>query len=234
MVKKTVICDFRLPNFMKERMLPFYNVLDFSAEGIVEETLHGHPDLFLAQINESFVLAPNSPKYVVEYFKSHTIPYQFGEKTVGFSYPEIARYNISANQKYILCNSSICDSHILKLSENLKIISVKQGFCRCSTLILNSDIFITSDKGIAQALEKQKLKVHLFSDENILLSGYKHGLLGGCLGIDEENRRIIVSGSLDTLLEGKQLRLLFQNSAYDLLELGNTVLHDVGGFFFIA
>ncbi|MFA7107281.1 MAG: DUF6873 family GME fold protein, partial [Candidatus Izemoplasmatales bacterium] len=93
---------------------------------------------------------------------------------------------------------------------------------------------ITSDKGIAQTLEKQKLKVHLFSDENILLSGYKHGLLGGCLGIDEENRRIIVSGSLDTLLEGKQLRLLFQNSAYDLLELGNTVLHDVGGFFFIA
>lgn len=233
MVKKTVICDSRLPNFMKERLAHFYDVLDFTAEGLVEDPLQGHPDLFLAQINKNLIVAPNCPKYILEYFNKHSISFQFGEQPVGFSYPEIARYNVSANQKYLLCNTSICNSHILKRSENLEIISVKQGFCRCSTLILAKNIFITSDKGIAQTLEKQKKNVYLFSDENIALSGYKHGLLGGCLGIDEGNKRIVVSGSLETIKNGKQLRLLLQNSAYDLLELGETALHDVGGFFFI-
>jgi len=233
-VKKTVVCDFRLPNFMKEKLQMFYDVLDFSAEALVEKPLEGHPDLFLAQINENLVVAPNCPKYILYYFNKNSIFYQFGEQSVGFSYPEIARYNVSANQKYLLCNSSICDSQILKWSDELEIISVKQGFCRCSTLILPQNIFITSDKGMAQTLEKRKLNVHLFSDENIVLSGYKHGLLGGCLGIDEENKRIIISGSLDTLQSGKQLRLLFQNLTYDLLELGDTALHDVGGFFFIS
>lgn len=233
-MKKTVVCDSRLPDFMKEKLQEFYNLLSFSAEGFVEEPLHGHPDLFLAQINENLVVAPNCPKYIIEYFNSHSISYQLGQELVGFSYPQIARYNVSANQKYLLCNLSICDPHILKWSDELEIISVNQGFCRCSTLILPQNIFITSDKGIAQTLEKQKLNVHLFSDKNIVLSGYKHGLLGGCLGIDEENKRVIVSGSLATFERGKQLRLLFQDSAYDLLELGNTVLHDVGGFFFIS
>ncbi len=232
-MKKTIVCDSRLPDAMKSTLQNDYHILEFSAKNVVEEPLHGHPDIFLAQINEKLIIAPNSPKYIFDYLHTHSILYQMGKENVGFSYPEIAKYNVSANQNLILCNSTICDSEILNYSKNLEIINVKQGFCRCSTLILEEDVFITSDQGIFKVLKNRNLEVHYFSDTNIFLPGYRHGLLGGCLGIDKESRRVVVSGSLDTLENGNELRLMLQNLAYDVLELGNKCLLDVGGFFII-
>ena len=232
-MKKTLVCDARLPNEMKMMLKHYYELLEFSAFNLVEEPLHGHPDIFLAQINDNLIIAPNTPKYIVDVFDIQGVKYHFGQHNVGFSYPEIAKYNVSANPNFLLCNSEICDSEVLNYSKNLEIIKVKQGFCRCSTLILDEDVFITSDQGVVKVLKNRSLEVYCFSDSNILLSGYRHGLLGGCFGIDKQNRRIIVSGSLKSIAEGESLYLLFKNLSYDVLELGDGALIDVGGFFLV-
>ncbi len=226
-----IICDYRLPERMKLQLSNYYEVVLFSAKGLVESSLDGHPDIFISKLPEQYIIAPNTPKQIIELFISSNTKWILGKKTVGFSYPDIASYNISISENYLLCNLKICEKSILEQLTNQKIINVKQGFCRCSTLALKNDIFITSDSGIYKTLQKNNVKSYFFSPDSIRLDGYKNGLLGGCLGIDEDKNRIILAGNLDYFGKGNLLKSLFQELDYQILELEDCQLMDVGGFF---
>lgn len=227
----TIICDYRLPERMKLQLSNFYDLVLFSAKGLVEIPLDGHPDIFISKLPEQYIIAPNSPDEIIKIFASNNKKWSFGKKTLGFSYPDIASYNISISDNYLLCNLEICEKSILEQLTNQKIINVKQGFCRCSTLALKKDIFITSDSGIYKTLLKNDVKVYFFPSETIHLEGYKNGLLGGCFGIDEEKNRLIIAGNLDYFDNGNLLKILFKKLDYQILELDDCPLIDVGGFF---
>lgn len=225
------ICDFRLPKGHKERLSQFYNVIEFSAKGMVEEPLEGHPDIFICQKENHLIVAPNISSDFLNHLKISEIEFSFGVNEVGFSYPEIARYNNIITQNFILCNTKTCDSVFLKMSDNQKLISVKQSFCRCSSFALADDFIITSDAGIYKKLQAEEIGSVLFSDKDIILEGYKNGLLGGCLGLDKTNGRVLVAGSLERYSEGKKLKNLIHSHNFEILELGNSPLIDVGGIF---
>lgn len=228
-----IICDYRLPERMKITLSNYYDLVLFSAKGLVESPLDGHPDIFISKLPEQYIIAPNTPKQIIDCFASNHSKWKFGNKDVGFSYPQIASYNISVSENFLICNLEICDKSILELLTNKKIIHVKQGFCRCSTLALKNDVFITSDNGIHKTLQKNDVKSYFFPSDSIRLDGYKHGLLGGCLGIDEKENRLIISGNLDYFENGKYLKSIFQKLDYQIIELDSCPLLDVGGFFVI-
>ncbi len=80
----------------------------------------------------------------------------------------------SALQKY--CN----DNHI-------EIINVNQGYARCSTLVINEDATVTSDRSIEKALKNNGVEVLLISAGNIVLEGYDYGFIGGASGKLDDN-----------------------------------------------
>ncbi len=227
----SVICDYRIPSEMKEKLSEQYEVVSFSAKGLVEANLDGHPDIFIAKLSEIYIIAPNIPSVYIDVFNNKNINWKFGENPVEFSYSKIASYNVSVSEKYVLCNTKICEQTILKMLPNHKIIHVNQGFCRCSTLTLKNDVFITSDPGIEKTLRKNGVSVHFYSSETIRLDGYKNGLLGGCFGVDEKTNSIIIAGNLRFLKDGERLKSIFFDLDYTILELSDSSLTDVGGLF---
>jgi len=96
---------------------------------------------------------------------------------------------------------------------------------------LNSNAFITSDRGIEKALVKQGFSCLYCSPGNIALPPYKHGFIGGCLGAYQQN--LFVSGNLCTLPEGQQLRDFARRHGFSVTELHDGNLYDGGGIFFV-
>ena len=101
-----------------------------------------------------------------------------------------------------------CESHSDSdgsFREETKVIGVRQGYTRCSCLPVNNDSFITSDEGIARALEAQGAAVLLICEGHIKLRGFEHGFIGGTGGniyINSggitDQKAIIFNGDLST------------------------------------
>lgn len=114
---------------------------------------------------------------------------------VGMAYPEDCIYNAACTGKHFIHNTNITHPDLLAAarSSGMDIIHVKQGYAKCSCVLVDEDSIITSDAGIAKAC-KDKLDCLLISPGNILLEGFEYGFPGGCSGrIDDE---IIFNGNL--------------------------------------
>ena len=89
------------------------------------------------------------------------------------------------------------------IREETKIIGVRQGYCRCMCLPVDNDSFITSDEGIAKALEAQGAGVLLIEKGHIKLRGFEYGFIGGTAGNIyvnsddmQDQRAIVFNGDL--------------------------------------
>ncbi len=224
-----IIADYRYPEAIKSKLTSMGNLVLFDAYGLVYESIHGHPDIFLCETPAGLVVAPNTPAPIIKALEKYQIDFCFGEHPVGNSYPATIHYNAVVSKTSIIHNEKHTDSRILERNPGQQRIHVNQGYTRCSLFPLDENTYITSDRGIEKALKKH-CEIHYFSPENILLSGQQHGFLGGCLG--RMNQHIFFTGRLDTLPDYKKLQDLLLEKNLDYTELSDGPLIDGGGLFF--
>ena len=226
-----IIGDARLPAPAIEKLSAFGTFVPFATRGITYDAVCGHPDLFFCQFQQLLVVAPNLPESYFSLLKKWGQLYKKGDLPVGKAYPQTARYNAVVTDKFLIYNAKYADIALREAFVKKEFIHVNQGYTRCNLLALSNDLFITSDKGIFKQLQKRKLDVHYFSPRGILLPGFEHGFLGGCLGVHEN--RIFVTGSLSRFPEGQKLTALLRNRNYEIVELYDGPLVDGGSLFFL-
>ncbi len=225
-----VFGDARLPEEAKQKLARYADFVPFATQGLVYDAVSGHPDIFLCRQGNHLVAAPNLPVKYLRLLQETGLKVTVGEKPVGNPYPETARYNAVVTKKYLIYNPKITDKSLLKTFFGRKPVAVRQGYVRCNLLPLREEVFVTSDRGIEKALRKENREVCYFSPEGILLPGFSHGFLGGCLGVCGD--RLFVTGSLSCYPEGEKLRRLFDRLHFETIELYNGPLFDGGGLFF--
>ncbi len=226
-----IIGDARLPVPAIENLSAFGTFVPFATRGITYDAVFGHPDLFFCHYQQQLIVAPNLPESYFTLLKNWNIPFVKGKVPVGKLYPQTARYNTVVTDKFLIHNTKCADVSLKETFVRKDFIHVNQGYTRCNLLALNNDLFITSDKGIFKQLQKRRLEVHYFSPKGILLPGFEHGFLGGCLGIHEN--RIFIVGSLSRFPEGEKLSALLRSRNYEIVELYDGPLVDGGSLFFL-
>ena len=224
--------DARLPVAARQKLSSFGIFVPFATSGITYDAISGHPDIFFCQNNRQLVVASNLPEHYLALLESHRISFVKSSFPAGKAYPETAVFNAVVTGKFLIHNPKYTDPVIKEVFADREIIQVKQGYTRCNLLALNENLFITSDKGIYETLKKHSLEVHYFSPEGILLPGFSHGFLGGCLGISEN--RIFITGSLSSFPEGEKLKRLLNRWRYKIVELYDGPLFDGGSLFFFT
>ncbi len=225
-----IIGDSRLPAKAIEKLSAYGTFVPFATRNLTYEAVSGHPDLFFCPHQRQVVVAPNVPEKYLKILQNHNISFVKGKLSVGESYPQSARYNAVVTDNFLIHNTKLSDPSLKKAFAKMEFIHVNQGYTRCNLLTLNNDMFITSDKGIYRQLQKQQLDVHYFSPGDILLPGFEHGFLGGCLGVFED--RIFIIGSLSRFPEGEKLSVLLKSRHYKMIELYDGPLFDSGSLFF--
>ncbi|MCF8367723.1 MAG: hypothetical protein K9G76_01680 [Bacteroidales bacterium] len=226
-----IFFDERIPFPAQKKLEQFGQTIPFLSEGIVYEAISGHPDIFMCGINNQLIIAPNLPLKFVELLKQNKISYLMGEEPLGQKFPETAKYNIVATDKYLMHNFRYTDSCITDNEGDLDLIHLNQGYSRCNLLPLKDNNFITSDEGIYRILQNSKLNVLYVNPDGIILPGQKHGFFGGACGVLED--RVFIIGNLNNYKEGNNVRLFLEALNYDIIELYDGPLFDGGSIIFI-
>jgi len=213
-----IIADKKLDKSIIAKLTQIDDIFLLSTQGITYEAISGHPDVFFCQVDGCLISAPNLPP----------LPFatQTGKMQVGRSYPASAVYNAVVTHKYLIHNLRITDKVIVEKTHNKIKIDVNQGYTRCNLLVLNDELFITSDKGIEAELRKHNLVTLYFNPSAIVLPGYNHGFFGGCCGIISNT--VLFTGSLQFHTGGNELKKRIKEQGFEVLELLDAPLYDGG------
>ncbi len=101
-------------------------------------------------------------------------------------YPSDVSLNCAEVGSIFLCRKKSASVELLSAADEvgLEVVSVKQGYAGCSTLVLGGSA-VTSDLGIFSALTSRGVDCFFYPNEKIRLNGYNCGFIGGCGGTCE-------------------------------------------------
>ena len=199
---------------------------------------NSHADMLLFLIdekvfcNEKYFQDNNSIFKRIEEYGYTVIPCDFEVKS---TYP----FDVSLNQaiigKFILGNQKVCAKEILKYANNnsYSYVSTKQGYAKCSSLVLNEKAIITADDSItniAKELEIDVLKITNGSSE-IKLEGYDYGFIGGASTV--YNKTVFFFGNISLHTNAKEICAFCEKYGFSIVSLSNSQLTDVGGAFIL-
>jgi hypothetical protein len=224
---KWCIIDARMPGAAKDVLREEFTVVDFRSKDLVYESISGHPDVFMHQINNKLIVSTNLPKKYFNWLKDNDINYRVGRNKLGKKYPDTAYYNVASGDGIFIHKEKVTDPNLLEELADYRFIHTNQAYSRCNTLILDSKNIITSDAG----LHKTMPETLLVNPRGILLPGFINGFFGGCCGIYQ--KKVYITGALKHHKQGEEIKEFIEKAGFEIVELYDGPLFDGGGIFFV-
>lgn len=143
-------------------------------------------------------------------------------------YPGDVRYNACSTGKYFIHNLKFTDEKLLKEARDMGLIpvDVKQGYAKCSIVVVDEDSIITYDRGIAAACSEAGLDVCLVSPGHVKLDGYPTGFIGGASGrVGDE---VIFNGDLSAHPDFEKIKSFIEGKGLGLRFFAQWSLEDIG------
>ncbi len=172
---------------------------------------------------------------------------------LGSDYPQDIVYNAVCTEKFFIHNLKYTDESLMRAAEEwhaarfqrepvcrrreLRFISVPQGYTRCCCLPVDDSAFITSDEGIAKALDRAGADVLPIQKGHIALPGFDYGFIGGCAGhlsLQDINdpgaaRRVIVfNGDLASHPDFQDIMTFIKDCGIEPIYFSDCPLTDIG------
>lgn len=189
-------------------------IIDISSEGVVDKGISDHPDIFLCKMG----ISGSAPVYFAK------------RENLGMDYPDDVSFNAACTGKYFIHNLKYTDPYLLEEAKKsgMTLIHIRQGYSKCSIVIVDETSIITYDEGIVKACKPYPdLKVLKISPGFVRLDGFDTGFIGGASGrIGDE---VIFNGDLSLhpdfvrikdFIESRGLRCRWF-SEYPLTDIGS-------------
>lgn len=207
-----------LISFLMEQDLKLH-LLDGSGN-FVDQRIKTHADLMMCQIG----LAKDARIFAG------------GRSRPEATYPGDAVYNAAATGRYFIHNTRITDPDLLAhaLSKGLEVVFVRQGYSRCNCLPVDDTSFITSDEGIAKALDEAGASVLRIQPGHVLLPGFPSGFFGGCAGnLYLDGRSLLIfNGDLTQHPDFENIAAFSRDRDVELVYFEGYPLEDIGSVLF--
>jgi len=162
----------------------------------VYDAISSHPDIYFCKLDDKLIVSKDKLPFVEKILMEWEISYIPGSSALGFKYPENIKYNAVQLGMHLVHNTKYTDPILLNTAreKKLHLLHVNQGYTKCNIVSVDENSAITSDKGIAAALELHNIDTLIIEAANVGLEGFPYGFLGGASGrVDNE---IIFNGNL--------------------------------------
>ena len=228
---KTVVIDYRAGfEIIKSLKDLNINIIKTTRCDALYSAINGHPDILLHHIgNNKIVLAPNVYKNLSMKFLKKGFAVMKGDTWLHRNYPENIAYNVLRLGNYAFHNLKYTDKKIRELYEKMGIefIHVKQGYSKCLSCIIDEKTVITSDKGIAKAMETCDIDVLLIKTKGIELKGFDYGFIGGASGLISKSK-IALTGNMEEMKDKKRIIEFLEIKGITVKFLSSKKIIDIG------
>lgn len=188
--------------------------------------LRYHPDILLCQCPDGeWITSADVAQANREKFESFGMKVEISAKELGGKYPEDVRFNAFFVNGTLFC-SRFTAPELREKSEGC--ILFRQGYVKCSVAVVDSESYITADKGIYAQLAALKKNVLLIEPYNIGLSGYSYGFIGGASGMIKPDT-LAFFGDIRTHGSYENIKAFLDNIGINMLSLCEGELYDYGG-----
>ena len=209
-----------------------FSVIAVPLTDLVHKPVSGHPDIQLFIHEKNLFVHPDIDKQFLKTIERYINVIQCATK-LKKNYPYNIPYNIALVGNFAIHRKDFTDRVIQDylLNKGINIVDTKQGYAKCSTLIVDNNSIITSDRSINDAAKSVGIDSLLISNNFIDLPGYDYGFIGGASGVYGDT--IYISGNIEHHPDKDALESFIESKNMKLKILSSKRIIDVGSLFFI-
>lgn len=228
------IIDPRLPEgIVKNLQKSGFSTIAAPLTELVDTPLSGHPDIQMFIHKDDIFVHPDiDPAFLTKIERYvNIIPCSTKLEKI---YPGDIPYNIACTGITAFHKNGSTDKTIANylLKNKINIFDTKQGYSKCSTLIVDDNSIITSDKSINLTAVNAGLDSLLISEGYIDLPGYNHGFIGGASGRFLDT--IYLTGYINHHPDMESIQHFFEKKGMHINILSDQKIFDAGSIFFIS
>jgi len=186
-----------------------YEISFVSATSHTYFPVNSHPDIYLCKIGFRKVF--------------------YGKpELLGFNYPDNCIYNAVFMGKYFIHNLNYTAKELLLYARRAgkELINVSQGYTKCNMAVVSDNAAITSDEGIAKALEQTDIDLLVVTPGHVILKGFPSGFIGGASG--KVGNKMIFHGDLSSHPDFNRIQGFVEKHHCKLVYFEQFELEDIG------
>lgn len=146
---------------------------------LIDSAVKLHADMAAVYLGDGKIISDRKQKKLIENLKYKGLTVYETEAEIAGEYPADIALNFTAIGDKLLGRFACADNALLKNADSYRRINVRQGYCKCSCLVVDDNALITDDKSIYDKASENGIDCLLISKGDIALEGHDYGFIGG-------------------------------------------------------
>ena len=149
------------------------------------------------------------------------------------AYPNDVTLNLFRVGKCLIGKLDVLPKEILEYAKRkgYRLINTKQGYAKCSSVVLGENAVITADPSIEEAATMAGAEVLRISEGGVSLPPYPHGFLGGASGCTKDT--VCFCGDIEKHPDAEKISAFCQKHGCRAVSLSHEPLADMGSILFL-
>lgn len=153
--------------------------LVIKANDDIDPAVKYHADMAAFYLGTGKILLDKRQHLLGENLKKKGYDVKYTEVDIIGEYPDDIALNFTVIGNNIIGRFDCADNRLIDLISGLDKINVRQGYCKCSCLVVSDNALITDDKSIYNKVISNGIDCLLISKGDIKLAGHEYGFIGG-------------------------------------------------------
>ncbi|HPS58072.1 MAG TPA: hypothetical protein PK514_08190 [Spirochaetota bacterium] len=194
--------------------------------------LSAHPDMQLFIHDNNAFVQPHIDKsflHQLEKFCNTTLC----KTELHPEYPGDIAYNVACTGRFAIHSLERTDPAILHYLRDIGtcLIDTRQGYSKCSTLIVDETSIITADRSIDKSAREAGMSSLLIGAGHVDLPGYKYGFIGGATGRFMD--MVLFTGSIEGHPDRDRIHAFIESRGLKVKILSQQKVLDIGSIIII-
>ena len=223
-----IICgtqDSRILSFFAKNNI---EVLGISENCYIDPSVSLHADMAAVHIGDNRIVIDKAQRKLVDKLTETGFNVITTTDFIKGSYPDDVKLNFTVINNLVVGNFRYADKNFKEAIFDKNKINVKQGYCKCSVLVVNENALITDDESIYRKTLENGFDSLLISKGDIRLEGHKYGFIGGASGKISKNT-VVFFGNIKKHRDFDKIEHFLGLHNCDFVCTDNGPLRDIGG-----